>query len=234
MEYVVIILISILAIALLKIGLNIHLKDIKKVKELGYDKELNKIADKFPENKEICTTILKMVNNENVTIEETTESKTSLYIAITNKIIIANIKDTFTRIQTIAHECLHSIQNRRILLFNFLFSNFYLLSFVVAIFLILFNIGNSMLYIVTWGILTLIHITIRGYLENEAMSKAPYLAKEYMVMYQKQNSNITEKDITTLVDNFEILNKIGVPITNFYLVFLSFIKMILLCILALF
>lgn len=233
MEYIIIIIISILAIVLLKIGLNIHIKDIKNIKELGYNKELNKIAGKFPENKEICRAILKTLKNEEVTIEETADSKTSLYIALTNKIIIANIKDTFTRIQTIAHECLHSIQNRRILLFNFAFSNFNILYFIVAIFLILFNIGNSMLYIVTWGILTLIYITVRGYLENEAMSKAPYVAKAYMQEYQKQNKNITEADINTLAENFETLNKIGIPFTNFYIVVISLVKMIFLCILAL-
>ena len=37
----------------------------------------------------------------------------SLYIVATNTILISNIKDTFTRVQTIAHECLHSIQNKK-------------------------------------------------------------------------------------------------------------------------
>ena len=35
---------------------------------------------------------------------------------------IANINKTCTRIQTIAHECVHSIQNRKLLMFNFIFS----------------------------------------------------------------------------------------------------------------
>ena len=95
MEYIITIAIMIISIILLKIGLNIHLKDLKKIKEIGYDKELNKIASKFPDNKEICITILEKLDNKKVKIEEEKGSKTSLYIAVSDKIIIANIKDTF-------------------------------------------------------------------------------------------------------------------------------------------
>lgn len=233
MEYIVIIITSIIAIIALKIGFNIHIKDIKKIKEIGYDKELNKIADKFPENKEICEKILEKLDNRNVTIEETQDSKTSLYIALTNKIIIANIKDTFTRIQTIAHECLHSVQNRKILLFNFIFSNIFMLYFIVAIFLILFNIGNAMVYIQIFTILAIIYCAVRMYLENEAMSKAMYVAKEYMQEFKAETNKVTDKEINTLVKQFDILNKMGIPLTNFYFVAINLGKIILLAILAL-
>lgn len=233
MEYIVIIITSIIAIIALKIGFNIHIKDIKKIIEIGYDKELNKIADKFPENKEICEKILEKLDNRNVTIEETQDSKTSLYIALTNKIIIANIKDTFTRIQTIAHECLHSVQNRKILLFNFVFSNLFMLYFIVAIFLILFNIGNAMVYIQIFTILAIIYCAVRMYLENEAMSKAMYVAKKYMQDFKVETNRVTDKEINTLVKQFDILNKMGIPLTNFYFVAINLGKIILLAILAL-
>lgn len=233
MEYIIVIIISIISIFVLKIGLNIRIKDIKKIKEIGYDKKLNEIANKFPENKEICEKILQKLNKNDVQIEENSESTASLYIALTNKIIIANIKDTFTRIQTIAHECLHSAQNRKILLFNFVFSNIYLLYFVIAIFLILFNVGNSFIFIQIFVILTLIYATVRCYLENEAMSKAMYVAKEYMKDYQKENENIKDDDIDTLVENFDTLNKVGIPLTNFYFISISLVKVIILSLLAL-
>lgn len=233
MEYIVIIITSIIAIIVLKIGFNIHIQDIKKIKEIGYDKELNKIGDKFPENKEICEKVLEKLENKNVIIEEMQESKTSLYIAISNKIIIANIKDTFTRIQTIAHECLHSIQNRKILLFNFIFSNIYMLCFIIAILLILFNVGNSMLYIQIFTILSIIYCTVRMYLENEAMSRAMYVAKEYMQEFKAETNKVTDEEINTLVKQFDILNKIGIPFTNFYLLTLNLGKIIVLAILAL-
>lgn len=227
---IIIIVISVITIILLKIGLNVKIKDIKKIKEIGYDKELNKIANKFPENKEICEEILKKLNNKNVKIEENKESKTSLYIAITNKIIIADIKDTFTRIQTIAHECLHSVQNRKILLFNFIYSNFYLLYFIVSLVLILFNIGERLIFIQGFIFLSIVYLIIRCYLENEAMSKAIFVAKEYMEEQERINENITRQDVDLLVEKFDVLNKIGIPLTNFSLVVGCVLKIVILCI----
>ena len=227
---IIIIVISVITIILLKIGLNVKIKDIKKIKEIGYDKELNKIANKFPENKEICEEILKKLNNKNVKIEENKESKTSLYIAITNKIIIADIKDTFTRIQTIAHECLHSVQNKKILLFNFIYSNFYLLYFIVSLVLILFNIGERLIFIQGFIFLSIVYLIIRCYLENEAMSKAIFVAKEYMEEQERINENITRQEVDLLVEKFDVLNKIGIPLTNFSLVVGCVLKIVILCI----
>lgn len=232
MEYIIIIIIAVITIILIKIGLNVHIKDLKKIKEIGYDKDLNKIANKFPENKEICEEILRKLNNKSVKIEENNDSKASLYIALTNKIIIANIKDSFTRIQTIAHECLHSVQNRNILIFNFIFSNLYLLSFILFIILIFLKIGNPTLYILGYLMLTVIYILIRGYLENEAMSKAYYVAKAYMEYYAKEDDKINTEDIEILTKNFGEINNVGIPLTNFWLTTVCFIKIIILSLLA--
>lgn len=233
MEFIITIIINIIVIVLLKIGLNIKFKDIKKIKKIGYEKTLNNIAEKFPDNVEVCREILKKLKNTNVKIEEEKNSKTSLYIVLTNKIIIANIKDTFTRIQTIAHECIHSVQNRRILMFNFIYSNIFILFFIISMFLILFNIGSSMLYIQIFAFLTIIYCSIRCYLENEAMSKAMFVAKEYMNDQTKINKDITKEDVNILVENFDVLNKIGIPLTNFSIVAGNLVKIIILCILAL-
>ncbi len=227
---ITIIIISIITIILLKIGLNVKIKDIKRIKEIGYDKNLNNIANKFPDNKEICIEILEKLNNKDVKIEENKESKTSLYIAITNKIIIADIKDTFTRIQTIAHECLHSVQNRKILLFNFIYSNFYLLYFIVSLVLILFNIGESLIFVQGFIFLSIVYLIIRCYLENEAMSKAIFVAKEYMDEQERINENVTKEDVNLLVEKLDVLNKIGIPLTNFSLLVGCILKIIILCI----
>ena len=234
MYYILTIILCILIIVLLKIGLNIKFKDIKKIKEIGYDKELLESANKFPENIDICRNILAKLCNEKVKIEENNESKASLYIAATDKIIIANIKDTFTRIQTIAHECLHSIQNRKILIFNFIFSNIYLIYFIASIFLVLFNIGgNPYIFIQIYIFLSIIYMCVRNYLENDAMSKAQYLAKGYMMEYSIEKNNISKEEVNKIYNGFEQINQIGIPLTNFYLIFLCLIKIIILSILAL-
>lgn len=233
MEYIITIAIMAISIILLKIGLNIHIKDIKKIKEIGYDKELNKIASKFPDNKEICTKILEKLDNKKVKIEEEKDSKTSLYIAISDKIIIANIKDTFTRIQTIAHECLHSVQSRTMLLFNFIFSNISLLYFLVAIFLVLFNVLDGFVFIQIYIGIGIISYVIKSYLETDAMTKAFYIAKEYMEETAKASANITKEEVDILLDNIAKLNKIGISLTNFYLIVGIMLKIIFLCIMGL-
>lgn len=226
-----IIIITIITLLVLKFAWNIKIKDIKKLKEIGFDEKLNKITNKLPENKEICKFILKMVKNENVKIEESQSNQASLYMVVSNKIIIANIKDTFTRVQTIAHECLHSIQNRKTLLFNFIFTNIYILYFFIICILSILKINTYAtlnLYILT--IFSFIHYAIRSYLEMDAMTKAKPLAKEYM---QKQNI-LTNDEQEKILVNYDIINEIAIKLTNYILIFKCCIKIIiyaLICIL---
>lgn len=156
-----------------------------------------------------------------------------MYIAISDKIIIADIKDTFTRIQTIAHECLHSVQNRTMLLFNFIFSNISIIYFLVAIFLVLFNVLDGFVFVQIYIGIGIISYAIRSYLETDAMTKAFYVAKEYMEETSKTNVNIAQEEVELLLDNMEKLNKIGIPLTNFYLIVGIILKITFLCIIGL-
>ena len=128
MENISVIIALVITIILLKIIFKIN---IKKAKELKENERLEKITDRFPKNIEIAKDILETLNNKNVSIEEAKDTKTSLYIAITDKIIIADIKNNYARIQTIAHECAHSVQERRVLLANFAISNICILYYII-------------------------------------------------------------------------------------------------------
>lgn len=195
--------------------------NMKDVKELAENKELDDIANKMPSNLEICKTILKKLNNENVTIEEDNNSQSCLYIAITNKIIIGNLRKSYTRIQTIAHECLHSIQDKRLLKSNFVISNIYLVYFaIICILAILKLLPYKMLFLIILILLGYMHYFIRSYLENDAMIKARFLAKEYM-----EESNILEKqEIEKLINQYDKLNNLGVKFTDFDLMFKTLVK----------
>lgn len=224
MEYVVIMIISIVFLVVLKFAWNIKLKDIKKLKELGYAKELNKIANKLPENKEICQAILKKLHNETVKIKESEDNKTSLYIVFSNSILIANIKDTFTRVQTIAHECLHSVQNRRTLLFNFIFSNIYFLYFLIICILTFLKLNPfPMLFLFGLVVLGCIYYAIRSSLEMDAMLKAKPLTKEYL----EEEGSLSKEEQETILQNCETINQIGIPFTNFQLVLNCTIKVMI-------
>ena len=60
--------------------------NVKELKEIALNQELSSIAEKFPENTEICKSILKKLGNETTQIEEDKETEATLYIAIQYKI----------------------------------------------------------------------------------------------------------------------------------------------------
>ena len=220
---IIILLISTIFLLIMKIVLKINLKDLKK---LADNQKLNEYTKKFPKNKEICQKILKKLGNEKVEIEENSKSAT-MYIAITNKIIIGDLKENYSRIQTIAHECLHSIQDKRLQKFHFIISNIYLIYFIVIIILELINkLPSRNIYLIILLILGSIYITVRNYLENDAMIKAKYIAKEYI----EEERILKKEEETELINGYEKINKIGIPISNFQIWSDLIIKVIIFCI----
>ena len=160
----------------------------------------------------MCKEYLKKLKNEKVEIEENKESEASLYIAISDKISIANISNTYTRIQTIAHECLHSVQKRKILLFNFAFSNIYIIYYIsICLLAILKILPYKMMFLNIFLVLSLVYYMVRIYLENDAMIKARYLAKEYM----EEKKISSEQEILKLVSGFDKINEIGIKCINY-------------------
>lgn len=211
MEYLVILIVSIIFLIILKSILGVN---IKKIKELGENERLDKITSKFPDNISICKKYLKKLNNENVKVEENKDNETSLYMATSNKIIIANLQGNFTRIQTIAHECLHSVQDKKILIFNNVFSNIYLLYFIIiSVLAIIKVLPNKMMFLAIFIILGLVYYVVRSYLEDDAMIKAKYLAKEYM----EEEKIIEKSKIEEIVNEYDKINDIGIRCVNYNL-----------------
>lgn len=209
MGFIIIAIITIILIIVLKYLFDYN---IKKIKDIGKDEELDKLAKKYPSNIEICKEYLKKLNNETVEIEENKEAEASLYIAITNKIVIANIENTYTRIQTIAHECLHSIQERKILIFNFIFSNIYIVFYLAICVLAVFKLlPYKMMFLSIFLLFSMVYYMVRVYLENDAMIKARYLAKEYM----EEKKISSKEEVEKIVSGFDKINKVGIKCINY-------------------
>lgn len=224
MEFIVLLIIVIIMYFILRFIFDFNMK---KIKEIGEDKELDKLTQKYPENIEICKTYLKKLNNENVKIEEDKNSNATLYLVMSNKIFIANLKESYTRIQTIAHECLHSIQSKKLLWFNFIFSNIYLVYFFIICILAIFKIlPYKMLFLSILIIFGFVFYAVRTYLENDAMIKARFLAKEYM----QEKGISTQEEIDRIVNKYDELNDIGIKCTNFQLLSNVFLKIMILLI----
>ena len=223
-----IIIIMLLAVVLLVLAkvYDINMRKLKQFVEYE-EKKFNKLIDGYPSNIEICKYILNKLNNSTVKIEEDKEAKTSMYIALSDKIIIADVKNSYTRIQTIAHECLHSVQKRKMQVFNFIYSNIYLLYFVITTILAILNkLQDSMLYIAIMILLSYIYYFVRSYLENDAMIKAKYLAKEFM----EEVKISSDEEIDKIIKSYEKLNDMGIKTVNYQLMLETLIKVIILAI----
>ncbi len=226
MEYIVIIIFLMIVIVILRKLFGFNKKEIEQIAK---NEKLDNIVSKFPDNIEICKDYLKMLKNDKVKIEEDKNATNSLYIAISNKILIADLKESYTRIQTIAHECLHSIQDRKLLLFNFFYSNIYIIYFLMIVILgILKFLPNKMIFLIILIIGGYIYYFIRSYLENDAMIKARFLAKEYI----EQKKLISKEEIDEIVKGFDELNNIGIKAINYKLFLNTIIKVIIFCLIC--
>lgn len=223
----IIIIVAIIAIIVVATMMNMN---VKKLEKIALNPELNEIANKYPNNKDICKSILEKLGNKTTKIEEDEKSESTLYIAIQDKISIGNTHESFTRIQTMAHECLHSVQDRRMLIFNFIYSNIYLLYFfVICVLVIIKKLPNKMMFSNILLILGFVYYAVRIFLENDAMIKAEYVAKEYM----EEQEISSKEEIEKVVQGFKELNAGCIKGTNCSLFIKIMIKVVIFSVLAL-
>lgn len=213
------------SLLILIVGLNIKLKELKELKKTNASKENLKLIGDVPDNIEICKEILKKFNNSKVIIENKTDEKSSYYIAISNKIIIGNVSDSFSRIQTVIHECIHSIQDRRVLIANYVLSSISNIYFLILIITAIINRISLKLFM-SFFILQFICYVIRSFLENDAMIRAEYETEKYL----KEKDSRNEKEI---IEKYKNMNKIGIKLYNFVLYAKIIIKCIILYVLFL-
>jgi hypothetical protein len=221
MEYIVCIIILIFAIILIKF---VFKSSIKKIKELKENPELSKITDNFPSNIDITKEYLEMLNNKDVKIEEIDNTKTSLYIGVTNKIILGDLKNNYGRLLLIAHECIHSIQDKALILFHFIISNILLIYFAMISLLTIFKVVQSfMFHIFILTFISLLHFAVRSYLETDAMIRSEFLAKEYI----KKKSLLTEEEENKLLEEYKKINAVGITFVVSHLLSSCILKIII-------
>lgn len=221
MEFVVILVIVIILMLTLKYIFEYKLKGLE---ERTKSEEMDNIVKKYPSNIEVCKEILDKLNNKEVEVVEDKEAKTSLYIIATNKILIGDLKESYARIQVVAHECLHSIQDKKILWFNFIFSNIYNIFTFIIIALSFFNklpMQNMFLSILL--IFGAVQMVVKNYLETDVMIKARYVAKEYM----EKKACVSSEEIKQVVNKYDEINNIGIKLTNVHSFFTVMVHAIL-------
>ena len=222
---ILVIIMCALTIILLKISLGVKFKDLARLKSRK-NEDLETLSKKFKSDEEICREILKIKENENenVKIKQESDYESCLYTVFNNTITIGKFNQNYMKLQTIAHECIHACQNKLTLWFNFIFSNIYLLYFFTISILTIFNITyNNEIYLIILIFMSFIQYIIRLSLENDAMQNAKNLAKEYL----EKNKILEKKEEEILLKEYNQINKIAIPATNFELIFKNLIKIII-------
>lgn len=214
---------------LLKIFLNINFKKIKKL-EVRSSEELEELSKKFQTDEKICKDILNKLDNKDVKIKIEPEYNSCLYTVFNNTITIGKFQQNYIKVQTLAHECIHACQSKRMLWSNFIFTNVYLIYFVVILILAFLNkLPYTNIHIIILIFLSIIQYIIRFSLENEAMIKAKFVAKEYL----EANSILNKDEENKLLEEYNKINNIGIPFMNYYLISMNIIKIMLFSFIAL-
>ena len=230
MSETIVIVMCIIILIITKVGLNIKFKKLRQFKTRTNDKT-KKIAEKFQDDEKMCKNILKKLgNNSNVKIVLNEEYNSCLYTIYNNTITLGRFKEDYIKPQTIAHECVHACQSRVMLWFNFIISNIFNLFFIITLLLSIFNkLPYTNIFLAILITISFVQYVIRNSLEIDAMTKAPYVAKEYLT----ENNIVTDDEIVDMLEEYEDVNKTGISVTNYSLIFKNIIKIIIFCIIML-
>lgn len=218
-----ILIVCVITLILLKVCLNINFKQIKSF-EIRCSKNLESLSKKFPEDDKMCKAILEKLDNKDVKIKKEPEYNSCLYTVFNNTITIGKFKQDYMKIQTIAHECIHSAQSKITLWTNFIFTNIYLLYFVVILLLAFFDkLPYTNIHIIIFIFMSFIQYILRSTLEYEAMLRARYLAKEYI----EENNILNKEEMNNLLEEYDNVNNIGIPFMNYYTISMNIVKIML-------
>ena len=221
----IIILSILITMLLLTIGLNIGIKDFKKLRGIVEDEKLIETIKKFPWNTEICKQTLKKLNKEDVKVEEDNSSKPSVYLVFKNKIVMGKA-NVITRIQTVIHECIHTTQDKRLLKFNVIFSNINNLYLLIISILSLFNkISYNTATICLWvlALMQLASYTVRSFLETDAMTRAEFMAQDYI----EETGYVSQEEKEKIIQTYKDVNKVGIKSYNYVLLMKALIKLLI-------
>jgi len=154
--------------------------------ELFYDESISPVVKEIGDNEKIAINILKYVGNDTTKVEKNQDGKikASFYNGNTDKITIKDTDDLedCSRVVHIAHECIHSIQEKRLVKIHFLLSNIQILYFLGIFIYFFYNRDIDLrlsLLLVQVGIF-IATFFIKIVLESDATYRGPELAFRYL------------------------------------------------------
>jgi len=159
-----------------------------------HDDEISSIVKKIGDNEQVAKEILNYIGNETTEVikNEDEKIKSSFYNCNTDKITIKNTTDLedCSRVVHIAHECIHSIQEKKLLKAHFIFSNIQILYFLGIFIYFFYNrdleLRLSLLLVQVFIFIATFFMKI--VLESDATYRGPELACRYLSDKVDKNS----------------------------------------------
>ena len=182
-----------------------------------YDEKISPIVEKMGDNEEITNGILKFIGNDSTKIEKNMDPKikASFYNFNTAKITIKDTEDLKdrSRIIHIAHECIHSIQDKKLGMAHFILSNIQILYFLGIFIYFFYNKDADLRFNLLLVQLFIFILTffMKVVLESDATYRGPELAFEYL------ENKVNEKDLKEFKENIRSKLYQIVPMSYFSL-----------------
>lgn len=132
-------------------------------------------------------------------------------MVLQNKILIANLNKSFFRFQTIAHECRHSVQNKKLQLLHFILANLYNLGYYPIMIAVLLSKNTLLPLFATFMIVVgMSFLMLKYFLEKDAITNSKDIAIDYL---KKQNLN--DDDIQKIEAVYGKINEQGINFLKF-------------------
>jgi len=154
--------------------------------EVLHDEVISPLVKEIGDNEKVAKEILNYIGNKTTKVvkNEDEKIKASFYDGNLDKITIKNTNDLedCSRVIHIAHECIHSVQEKKLVKFHFIISNIQILYFL-GIFIYFFynkdlNLRFNLLLIQMF--IFIITFFMKIVLESDATYRGPELAFEYL------------------------------------------------------
>lgn len=162
-------------------------------------KNLLDISNKFSSNDIVCKQMLELLNNNVTNVKLDVDINNSYYVFLNDTIYLTDKeknKESYQRICNVAHECIHSIQNKVIQFINFVLSNVEMLAFIIVSICMAFKFHTNIVFY-SYLILNIVSMIPRLILEIDATKRSISLSKKYM------ESKIEENESSILLKQYE-------------------------------
>lgn len=148
--------------------------------------------------------ILGILNNNHTKVQEKSDIKGNYYNYMTDTIYLTTNKEYnmqkrldktnlfCAKLLTICHECIHSVQNKKLHLLNLILSNLSIVVTAIAM-ILLIDFNKPIWYTIFGTIIIFLAILVRGILEIDAINRSLNLAK--LAIVNLKINNISNVDI---------------------------------------